>query len=62
MFEWYGGLPSWLRFSAALFFLLIATLMWLLADRVWIWCWAVGIALLLFAFPTQGEKKGFHDF
>jgi len=37
-------------------------LVWLLADRILIWCWAIGIALLIFAFPTEGEKRGFHDF
>jgi hypothetical protein len=60
-FEWYGGLSPWLRFGAALAFLLISTI-FLLNDRVWILGWAIGIVLLLFAFPSGPQQKGYHDF
>ena len=62
MIGWYAGLPPPRRGCVALFFLLIATLAWLLTDSVCVSCWGVGIVLLVFAFPTRGERKGFHDF
>jgi hypothetical protein len=61
-FEWWGGLSPWLRFGVAGGFLLLSTLIWLLADRIWIWGWVIGIVLLIFSFPSGPEKKGYHDF
>jgi hypothetical protein len=60
-FEWWAGLSLWLRFGVAAFFLLISTVLWL-CNRFWPWGWAIGIALLLFSFPSQNERRGYHDF
>jgi hypothetical protein len=60
--EWYGGLSPWLRFGVAGAFLLLSVLVLLLLHEIWIWSWVVGIVLLLFAFPSGPEKKGYHDF
>src|SRR5262245_60432473 len=61
LFEWFGGLRWWVRLCVALFFLLLSTLLWL-AGYFWPWGWAVGGVLLLFSFPSDAEKKGYHDF
>ena len=58
---WYGALPAWLRFGVALLFIAISTGL-LFAGRFWPWGWAVGGVLLVFAFPNDAEKKGYHDF
>jgi hypothetical protein len=59
-FEWYGGLSPWIRFSVAGLFLLYAGIM-LAFGRFSVWGWAVGIALLIFSFPSRNERKGYHD-
>ena len=61
LFEWWAGLPWLLRVCVALVFLLISTILWL-AGRFWPWGWAIGVVLLLFSFPSAGERKGYHDF
>ena len=61
LIEWWAGLSPWVRFGVAAAFLLLSTALWL-AGRFWPWGWAIGIALLLFSFPTGGERKGYHDF
>jgi hypothetical protein len=61
MFEWWGGLSPWLRFGVAGFFLLVSTVLWF-AGYFWPWGWAVGAVLLLFSFPSDAERKGYHDF
>lgn len=61
MFSWWTGLPWKLRLGIALLFLLISTGLWF-AGYFWPWGWAVGVVLLLFAFPNDAEKKGYHDF
>ena len=58
MFNWGGTL---VRISIAGAFLLASTLLWFF-DYFWPWGWAVGAVLLLFAFPNNAEKKGYHDF
>ncbi len=60
MFEWGAGLPWVLRLSIALAFLLLSTVLWL-AGYFWPWGWAVGGVLLLVAFPSSLERKGYHD-
>lgn len=60
-FEWWAGLPVWLRYGSAILFLGISTGLWF-ADRFWPWGWVVGIVLLLMAGPSKAEKKGYHDF
>jgi hypothetical protein len=59
--EWWTGLPWWLRVGVALLFLGLSTALWV-ADRFWPWGWAIGIALLIFSFPSKAERKGYHDF
>jgi hypothetical protein len=61
LFEWWAGLPWWLRVGVAVAFLLSSTIL-LLAGRFWPWGWAVGVVLLLFSFPSKAERKGYHDF
>ena len=62
MFEWWAGLPWYLRTGVAVFFLLVSTVLWFL-GRFWPWGWAVGLILLMFSFPiARMEKKGYHDF
>ena len=61
LFEWWAGLPWWLRVGVALAFLLASTLLWF-ADRFWPWGWVVGVVLLIFSFPSKAERKGYHDF
>jgi hypothetical protein len=50
-----------LRFGVAGVFLLIAAIM-LVFGRFWILGWAVGGVLLVFAFPSKAERRGYHDF
>jgi hypothetical protein len=61
LIEWWAGLPWWLRLGVACLFILVSTIA-LLAGRVWIWGWAIGIALLIFSFPSKSERKGYQDF
>jgi hypothetical protein len=61
LIEWWGGLRPVLRFGVAIAFLLLSTGLWL-AGRFWPWGWAIGVALLLFSFPSEAEKRGYHDF
>lgn len=61
LFEWWAGLRPWVRFSVAGVLLLLSTA-FLLFGRVWIWGWVVGTVLLAFSFPSQAEKRGYHDF
>jgi len=41
--------------------LLASTVLWF-AGRFWPWGWAVGVILLLFSFPNEAQKRGYHDF
>ena len=61
MFGWWVGLPWQLRVGVALVCLIISTILWF-AGTFWPWGWAIGPALLLFSFPSNSEKKGYHDF
>ncbi len=61
IFEWWAGLSPWLRGGVAVGFLLLSTILWM-TGRFWPWGWVAGGVLLLFSFPTAGEKKGYHDF
>jgi hypothetical protein len=61
LFEWWAGLPWWLRVGVAVVFLLVSTIFWL-AGRFWPWGWGIGIVLLIFSFPSKSERKGYHDF
>jgi hypothetical protein len=60
-FEWWAGLSPWLRFGMAGLLLLISTVLWL-CNIFWPWGWVAGGILLLFSFPSQSERRGYHDF
>ena len=47
--------------GVAVAFLLASTVVFL-ADYFWPWGWAIGAVLLLFSFPNDAEKRGYHDF
>lgn len=59
--EWWTGLGTWLKVSVALIFLSISTILWF-TGRFWPWGWGLGIGLLLFSFPSNARRKGYHDF
>jgi hypothetical protein len=61
LFEWWGGLSPGIRVIVSFVFLLISTVLWF-CGYFWPWGWGIGIVLLLFSFPSQSEKKGYHDF
>jgi hypothetical protein len=50
----------WVRFGVAGLFLLASTALWL-AGYFWPWGWAVGAVLLVFSFPSESERRGYHD-
>jgi hypothetical protein len=60
-FEWWAGLNTWFKVSVALVLILVSTVLWL-ADRFWPWGWVTGVILLLFSFPNEAQKRGYHDF
>jgi hypothetical protein len=75
LFDWWIGLPWRLRLSVALAFLLLSTILWLdvplllgvsfprrIVRSLAATGSVVGIALLLFSFPSKSERKGYHDF
>jgi hypothetical protein len=61
MFGLWFGLPWWLRAGVAGLFLLASTVLWF-AGWFWPWGWAIGVVLLVFSFPNDAEKRGYHDF
>ena len=61
-YEWWGGLSFKMRGSVAILFLMFAGLLWWAEHWLFWWALALGVVLLLFSFPTAGEKKGYHDF
>jgi hypothetical protein len=61
LFEWWAGLSPWVRFGVAILFLLAAAVRWV-TGTFSPWLWGIGIVLLLFAFPSKTERKGYHDF
>jgi hypothetical protein len=63
MFGWWLGLSWWLRLSVALAFLVAGAVLWFVGGEpmAW-WVMAVGVAFLLFSFPSGPEKRGYRDF
>lgn len=61
MIDLWTGLNWKLRLGIALLFLLISTVAFF-AGYFWPWGWAVGGVLLMFSFPNDAEKRGYHDF
>jgi hypothetical protein len=74
LFEWWTGLPRWLRVGVALAFLTLSTILWLAVPHLpgffpgWTigdvaaLGWAIGFVLLVFSFPSKSERRGYHDF
>lgn len=60
-YHWWAGLNTWLKFSVAGALLLSSTI-FLFLDYFWPWGWAAGAILLLFSFPNDAQKRGYHDF
>jgi hypothetical protein len=58
---WWAAFSPWLRFGVVGLFFLVAAVL-LLFGYVWYWGWFVGTVLLLFAFPSKAERRGYHDF
>jgi hypothetical protein len=54
LFQWWVGLPWWLRTGVGGLFLLASTILWLV-GRIWIWGWAIGGVLLLFSLLSFPE-------
>ncbi len=48
MFEWYAGLPRFVKFGVAFLVLAISGVAWAM-GYFWPWGWGVGLALLLAA-------------
>jgi hypothetical protein len=48
MFEWYAGLPVWLKYGVALL-ILGASAVLFTNGLFWAWGWGVGLVLLLAA-------------
>lgn len=61
-FEWWSGSDWKLRVGVAMLFLLSSTILWFGFNRFWPWGWAVGGVLLLFSFPNEAQRRGYHDF
>jgi hypothetical protein len=60
-FRWWAGLKTWLKVGVALLLLLVSTVLWF-TGRFWPWGWVAGVVLLLFSFPNDAQKRGYHDF
>ena len=60
-FERWAGLNTWLKVGMALLLLGVSTVLWF-TGRIWLWGWVAGVVLLLFSFPSDAQKKGYHDF
>jgi len=58
LFQFWGELgPLW-RYGLPILLLAISTGIWL-AGWFWPWGWAVGGVMLLFAGPSDSQKKGY---
>lgn len=60
MLEWWAGLNTWLKVGVAGAFLLLSTALWL-AGYFWPWGWGVGLVMLLFSFPSESQRRGYHQ-
>jgi len=57
-FHWWSDQSPWLRYGVALALIGVSTGLYF-AGRLWIWGWMAGVLLLLFAGPSDSEKKGY---
>jgi hypothetical protein len=59
----WAGLPPLLRFGTAGLILIGATGLWFVAFvKMAMFGWCLGGILLVFSFPNDAEKRGYHDF
>lgn len=58
MIGWWSDQSPWVRYGVAVLLLAVSTV-FLLCGRFWPWGWALGAVLLLFAGPSESEKKGY---
>lgn len=58
MIGWWSDQSPWLRYGVAVLFLAVSTIL-LLCNTFWPWGWGLGAVLLLFAGPSESEKKGY---
>jgi hypothetical protein len=65
-FDWWRGLHWGLRLSVASGILLCSTILFWYGYwplwRISAVGWGIGLVMLIFAFPSGPEKKGYHDF
>ena len=63
MLDWWTGLPWKWRMGVALGVIGLGALLWL--SAVWVRggfvLGAAGVAMLLFSFPSNAERRGYHD-
>ncbi|MBX9682001.1 MAG: hypothetical protein K2X38_24855 [Gemmataceae bacterium] len=60
-FEWWLDLPTGLKMGVSLGLIGISTVLWF-AGYLWLWGWIIGSILLVFSFPNDAQKRGYHDF
>ena len=60
-FEMWAGLNTWFKVGLSLCLLLVSTILWL-TGTFWPWGWVAGVILLIFSFPNDAQRKGYHDF
>lgn len=58
MLDWWFDQSGWIRYGIPVLLLAISTVLFFLGT-LWPWGWAVGTILLLFAGPSDSEKKGY---
>jgi hypothetical protein len=58
IFGWWGTLSPLWRYGIAIILLAISTVLFFL-GRLWIWGWVIGAVLLMFAGPSESERKGY---
>lgn len=59
LLSWWSEQSAWLRYGVALILLTISTFLFF-AGTFWPWGWGIGVVMLLFAGPSDLEKKGYH--
>jgi hypothetical protein len=61
--EIWAGFSPWIRFGTAALILLAGVGFWLVGNaKSAITTWCTGGVLLIFSFPSDAEKRGYHDF